>query len=72
MLGIDVFVGDLIDTKYQSYYFDLVMMWHVLEHIENPVLYLKEISRILKENGKLIIEVPNLDSLNFRIFKEKW
>jgi SAM-dependent methyltransferase len=45
---------------------------HVLEHINNPAELLKEIFRILKSDGKVVIEVPNYDSLEARLFREKW
>lgn len=41
--------------------FDLIMLFHVLEHIEKPVDFLKKIAPKLKHNGKLIIEVPHDD-----------
>ncbi len=39
--------------------FDFIIIRHVLEHIKNPKLFLKDIYEILNENGKLFIEVPN-------------
>ena len=41
------------DTK-----FDLISMFHVLEHLENPVRDLSHLGKFLKSNGKLVIEVP--------------
>ncbi len=41
--------------------YDLVMGLHIMEHINAPVEYLAKLKPLLKENGKLIIEVPNLD-----------
>ena len=38
---------------------DLVTMWHVFEHIYNPVEFLSKIQRLLSDSGFLIIEVPN-------------
>jgi SAM-dependent methyltransferase len=39
--------------------FDMVFMLEVLEHVENPSLCLREIRRVLKPQGKLILSVPN-------------
>lgn len=39
--------------------FDVITMFHVLEHIENPEQLLKNLKNKLKPNGKLIIEIPN-------------
>lgn len=43
--------------------FDCITLFHVLEHINNPVYFLKIIKKHLNKNGKLIIEVPNADDL---------
>lgn len=55
--------GDLLSSDYGEDVFDLVRMWHVLEHVNSPRAYLTEIFRILKPGGVLIIGVPNSDSL---------
>ena len=54
--------------------FDAIVMFHVLEHIINPVLFLKKIKELLKTKGKLIIEVPNADDfqLNFNKKYREW
>lgn len=39
--------------------FDIITMFHVLEHLTDPVSAIKNLSSYLEENGKLIIEVPN-------------
>lgn len=40
--------------------FDCITLFHVLEHIINPVAFLQNIKKFIKTNGKIIIEVPNL------------
>ncbi|EKD26097.1 MAG: hypothetical protein ACD_79C01371G0002 [uncultured bacterium] len=57
ILDIDIFTN-LLSEK-----FDAVTLFHVLEHIKKTVSFLRIIKSSLKENGKLIIEVPNLDDL---------
>lgn len=52
--------------------FDLVTMWHFFEHDYDPNRSLEMAKRVLKQGGKLIIEVPRLDSLTFRLFGRKW
>lgn len=42
--------------------YDIILGLHILEHLNNPVEYLKRIKPLLKKNGSIIIEVPNLDS----------
>jgi len=43
--------------------FDCITLFHVLEHLYDPILFLKIIKKHLNRNGKLIIEVPNADDL---------
>ena len=52
--------------------FDLVTMWHFLEHDYDPARTLAAARKVLKPNGRLIIEVPRLDSVTFRLFQERW
>jgi SAM-dependent methyltransferase len=52
--------------------FDLVTMWHFLEHDYDPARTLAAARKVLKPNGRLIIEVPRLDSVTFRLFRERW
>lgn len=52
--------------------FDVVVMWHSLEHFLDPVSYLKEAYRVLKPDGLLMAEVPNIDSWQARISGGNW
>jgi SAM-dependent methyltransferase len=67
-----VITGDLIGVEFPSTFFDAVTMWDVLEHLPNPLEVLKDIYRILKPKGFLIIETLNIDSWNARIMKDQW
>ena len=58
---------DLADSS-----FDLVTMWHFLEHDYDPFRTLATARRIVKSDGRIVIEVPRLDSLSFRLFRERW
>lgn len=57
---INFLTEEIPDDMKQKY--DLVMALHLLEHINEPVKYLKNIKPLLRENGEIIIEVPNLNS----------
>jgi 2-polyprenyl-3-methyl-5-hydroxy-6-metoxy-1,4-benzoquinol methylase len=52
--------------------FDLVTMWHFLEHDYDPLRSLRTARRVLKPDGRLVIEVPRLDSRTFRWFGDRW
>lgn len=67
--GIKVF--DDIE-KFGKKKFDVVTMWHVLEHIDNPNTVLKAISKVLNKKGELIIQTPNTDGIGFRSGRQDW
>lgn len=52
--------------------FDVVFMSHSLEHLPSPVDALRRIYRFLKDDGLLVISVPNIDSLEFKLFGRWW
>jgi SAM-dependent methyltransferase len=52
--------------------FDIITCFHVLEHLPDPLNSIKHALRLLKKGGKLIVEVPNLDAIGFRMFKRNW
>ena len=52
--------------------FDLITMWHFLEHDYDPIRSLQMACRTLKPEGRLLIEVPRLDSLTYRLFGDRW
>jgi 2-polyprenyl-3-methyl-5-hydroxy-6-metoxy-1,4-benzoquinol methylase len=51
---------------------DFVSMWHVLEHVYHLNDRIKQIYRLLKKDGKVIIAVPNLNSYDAKHYKEYW
>jgi len=59
-------------TKFSDSFFDVITMWDVLEHVENPDLVVRELNRILKPGGLLVISMPNSDSLECKIFGKYW
>lgn len=63
-MGIAVDCGLLEDMRYQDASFDVVTLTHVLEHTENPLSMLIEISRILRPGGMLMVEVPNFNAFD--------
>lgn len=54
--------GLLEEAGYPDRYFDLVVIYHVIEHVADPLALLKEIRRILKPDGWLILGTPDFDS----------
>ena len=52
--------------------FDVITMWHVLEHVPNLEYQLKQLKRICKPGGIVIIAVPNYKSFDAQYYKEFW
>jgi len=70
--NLNIFNGTLLDAKYDANFFDVITLNHVLEHTNNPSEIMKELYRILKPGGYLIIGVPISNSLAFKIFGKYW
>ncbi|GFE60326.1 class I SAM-dependent methyltransferase [Geobacter sp. AOG2] len=70
--GFDVVTGGLIEAAYPEKSFDVIVMNHVLEHIPDPVEIMMELGRILKDDGLLVIGVPNFGSYMAKLMKGKW
>lgn len=51
-------VGDVTNLSLPDEKYDLVIMWHVMEHIPNDRLAIQEIRRVLKKKGRLLLSVP--------------
>jgi 2-polyprenyl-3-methyl-5-hydroxy-6-metoxy-1,4-benzoquinol methylase len=52
--------------------FDVVSMWHSLEHVHNPLKVLAAARELLAPQGKLLVAVPNIDSWPFEWFRASW
>jgi len=72
VLGLNVHPGPVAACGFEAGSFDLVTMWHVIEHLPNPLETLREIHRILKPNGVLRLRTPNAESLEARVFRGNW
>ena len=52
--------------------FDVITMWHVLEHVPDLENQIKTLKRLLKPNGTIIIAVPNYKSFDAKYYKSFW
>ncbi|MGY8909506.1 MAG: class I SAM-dependent methyltransferase [Flavobacteriales bacterium] len=59
-------------SKIKNSKFDVITLWHVLEHVENLQEYISELENLLSENGRLIIAVPNYKSYDAKYYKQHW
>ena len=67
-----IFHGDLESANYPDRFFDVVTLYHVIEHMEDPERELREIKRVLKPGGWFIVGTPNFDSACARRFGDKF
>jgi|TARA_B110000240_G_C13451305_1_gene432622 2-polyprenyl-3-methyl-5-hydroxy-6-metoxy-1,4-benzoquinol methylase len=71
--GLNAKAGDFFELNYPSNYYDAVTMSHVVEHVPDPAKTLKEIFRILKPGGKVVMATPNSDSWMYTdLFQGDW
>jgi len=67
ILDTDIFCGELLEARLPEDSFDVVTMWHVLEHVTDPTRYFADIQRILRSDGLLVIAIPNVNDLIMQI-----
>ncbi len=72
--NIHVLTGDMEKMGPLKMSFDIVTLWHVLEHFYDPAAVLEKVNKLLDPGGYLILEVPNFNSLKFRLtaVKNRW
>jgi SAM-dependent methyltransferase len=70
--GVEFHHGLFYEQAVGASRFDVVTMWHFLEHDYDPVRSLASARQALKPGGHLVVEVPRLDSLSFRMFGHRW
>jgi 2-polyprenyl-3-methyl-5-hydroxy-6-metoxy-1,4-benzoquinol methylase len=68
---IDVYtLEDMPNIEFGKY--DVITLWHVLEHIHNLHEQINYLHKWLNSNGKLVIAVPNINSYDAQKYKEYW
>lgn len=69
---INIHKTSLREAGFSDNYFDIVVIWHVLEHLSHPSDTLQEVSRILRPSGILVVAVPNIGSFQARLYGKNW
>lgn len=49
---------DITDMKFENDFFDIVVCNAILEHVDDPVLAIEELKRVLKKGGRIWVEIP--------------
>ncbi len=69
---IPALCGTLQHAPLRSGSFSVVTMFHVVEHLNDPVVHLLAARRLLRPGGRVVVQVPNADSWQFRLFGKRW
>ncbi len=67
-----ILVGRFSDVELPRSSFDVITMWHVLEHLAEPIVDLSRAHALLRPGGWLVLAIPNLESLAARVFGPYW
>lgn len=59
-------------SEVENQKFDVITMWHVLEHVPSLKVYISQIKKLLKPKGVLVVAVPNYKSYDANYYKEFW
>ena len=70
--GINLKIGELGINDFQPQTFDAITMFHVFEHLKEPVEMLEIISQIIKKDGILLVSFPNIAGFQSKLFKGDW
>jgi SAM-dependent methyltransferase len=70
--GVPIVCGDLEHPPFPEGICAAVTMFHVLEHLYDPRAYLDSARQLLHPNGRLIVQVPNAASWQFRLLGSRW
>ena len=70
--GLPVRVGRLASLAGEAAHYDVVTLWHVLEHFVDPFAALGHLRTLLRPGGVCVLEVPNLYSFKFILSGGRW
>lgn len=67
-VGVSPFAG-IPEVAASRKRFDLIVLFHVLEHVLDPVAFLKEVQQLLNGGGRLAVEAPNVEDAMIALYK---
>jgi SAM-dependent methyltransferase len=70
--GVKIFGKSLEECSFEPASFDLVTMWHSIEHVPDPASLLRRIAGLIKDDGAVFLAFPNGESWEFRLFGPRW
>ena len=69
---LDIKSLPLHENNFPPSQFDIVHASHLIEHLNDPQSFIKEVSRILKDGGYVFIATPNIDGFQSKLFGGRW
>lgn len=69
--NIEIYDNNKLE-KLQKSSFDIITLWHVLEHVPDLNKTINQIKHLLAKNGFIIIAVPNIEAPDFERYQERW
>ena len=70
--GIDLDYSTELSGKLLKQKYEAISYWHVFEHLEDPEAHVKQWPLMLADGGKVMIEVPNIDSIGASLSFDAW
>lgn len=70
--GLVIHQKPLAECALPSGHFDVITLWHSIEHVSDPGAVLREARRLLKDDGRLFLAFPNPESWDFKLFGARW
>jgi 2-polyprenyl-3-methyl-5-hydroxy-6-metoxy-1,4-benzoquinol methylase len=70
--GYDVEHGSLTDLEYPAGAYDVVSLWDVIEHVPDPMAYVRKAASLLRPGGVLALATPDVGSLPARMTGPRW
>jgi SAM-dependent methyltransferase len=69
---LDVRGLPLEENRFPDGGFDVVLASHVIEHLNNPGGFVREVYRILRPGGRFLVTTPNIEGFQARLFRHRW
>jgi 2-polyprenyl-3-methyl-5-hydroxy-6-metoxy-1,4-benzoquinol methylase len=70
--GLNVVEGSLEKGQFEPECFDIITLWDVLEHLDNPLEALRQVYRLLKPGGWILIKTPDPSGWDAKLFGGSW
>lgn len=71
-MGLDVFNGTIQEAHFGQSTFDIVTMWDVIEHVADPLSIMKEVNRVMRPSGGLVLTTGDVSSVLCRLQGKRW